>query len=139
MLDLAVSIRALQFYSHHAHHIVARIVFNQDHGMLGEIYGKMDGDYDSVIERFIGTQGEQGLDEAQVLMAACKKATSMPMKGVKENKELLSHCLMQVKDINSKIEALCKSGKLSQGTIQMLGNIADTNEVLVYKLQQRLR
>lgn len=139
MLDLAVSIRALQFYAHHAHHICARVVFMQDHEILGEIYSKMDGDYDNVVERFIGLNGDSALDEQKVLMAAVQKCGQKPLKEAKENKELLKVCLDMIKEINAKIEPLCKNPKTSQGTIQMIGDIADKNEVLIYKLQQRLK
>ena len=40
MLELAVIVRSLQFYAHHAHHICARMVFMQDHEFLAEIYTK---------------------------------------------------------------------------------------------------
>jgi DNA-binding ferritin-like protein len=139
MLDLSSLLRTLQLYAHHAHHICGRIVFNQDHAMLAEIYAKAETDYDDVIERFIGLKGEEALDESKVLMVACQKVQSMPMKDVKENKELLKACLDLILQINAKIEPLCKDPKATQGSIQMLGNIADKNEVLVYKLKQRLK
>lgn len=137
MLELAIALRALQFYSHHAHHIVARAVFFQDHEVLGEIYAKAESDYDNVIERFIGTKGAEALDEQSVLSAAVQKCGTFPLKGVTENKVVLSACLQQIKDINAKIELLCKVPGVTQGSIQMVGNIADANEVLMYKLQQR--
>jgi DNA-binding ferritin-like protein len=139
MLELASNLRALQFYAHHAHHIVARVVFNQDHEILSEIYTKADSDYDNVIERFIGLNGDVSLNEHQVLSVAVSKIAALPMKDVKENKELLKTCLDLIKEINSKIEILCKDPKTTQGTIQMIGDIADKNEVLCYKLSQRLK
>lgn len=138
-LELSASVRALQFYAHHAHHVCARIVFSQDHAMLAEIYTKAETDYDNIIERYIGLKGDAALDESKVLMMACQKVQKLPMKDVKENKILLKACLDLILEINSKIEPLCKEPNASQGTIQMLGNIADANEVLVYKLKQRLK
>lgn len=139
MLDLSVLIRSLQLYAHHAHHIAARVVFNQDHEFLAEIYTKAETDYDDVIERFIGLKGDAALDENKVLAAVCSKVQALPLKDVKENKELLKVCLDLIKQINAKIETLCKEPNVSQGTIQMIGNIADKNEVLIYKLNQRLK
>lgn len=138
MLDLAMLLRVLQLYAHHAHHICARIVFNQDHAMLAEIYTKAETDYDDVIERFIGLKGMEALDESKVLSVACQKVQALPMKGVKENKELLKTCLDLIEQINAKIEPLCKDPKSTQGTIQLLGDCANKNEVLIYKLKQRL-
>jgi DNA-binding ferritin-like protein len=139
MLDLAALLRTLQLYAHHAHHIAARVVFNQDHDMLAEIYTKAETDYDDVIERFIGLKGDENLDESKVLMVACQKVQALPMKDTKENKELLKVCLDLITQINAKIEPLCKDPKSTQGFIQMVGNIADKNEVLMYKLKQRLK
>ncbi len=139
MLDLSVLLRTLQLYAHHAHHIAARVVFNQDHDTLAEIYGKAETDYDNVIERFIGLKGDAALDENKVLSVACSKVQGLPLKDTKENKELLKVCLDLTKQINAKIEILCKESTTTQGTLQMLGDIADKNEVLVYKLQQRLK
>lgn len=139
MLDLSALLRTLQLYAHHAHHICGRIVFNQDHEMLAEIYTKAETDYDDVIERFIGLKGEEALDESKVLSVACQKVQALPMKGVKENKELLKACLDLIQQINTKIEPLCKDPKATQGSIQMLGNIADKNEILIYKLKQKLK
>jgi DNA-binding ferritin-like protein len=139
MIELSALLRTLQLYAHHAHHIVARIVFLQDHEILAEIYTKAESDYDDVIERIIGTRGEEGLDESKILLHVAQKIAKLPMKDVKENKEVLKVCLDLIQEINAKIEPLCKDPKTSQGTIQMIGNIADKNEVLVYKLKQRIK
>lgn len=139
MLDLAVCLLCLKFYAHKAHHVVARVAFIPDHDLLGEIYSKADADYDDVVERFVGLHGDEALDEQKIMEAAVQKCAKYPLKGVKENKELLKVCLESLKEINSKIEPVCKKPGATQGTIQMVGNIADKNEVLIYKLQQRLK
>lgn len=139
MLELAVLLRALQFSAQHAHHIAARAVFMQDHEFLAEIYNKMDSDYDSVIERFIGIHGAEALDEQSVLSAAVQKCAAYPVKSAKENKELFLMCINAIKEINAKIETLCKVPGVTQGSIQMLGNFADANEVILYKLKQRVK
>lgn len=139
MLDLAIALLVLKQYSHHAHHIVARVVFNQDHSTLGDIYTQADSDYDDVIERFIGLNGDENLDEAKILSIAAQKVASLPLKGVKENKELLKQALELIQGINAKIEVLSKDPKSTAGTIQLIGDIANRHEVLVYKLKQRLK
>jgi len=138
MLELAAKLRALQLYGHHAHHIVARIVFTPDHEILSEIYTNAETDYDNVIERFIGLKGASSLNENQVLVSAVNKVQKLPLKNVKENKEVLENVLKLIQEINSDIETLCKGSEISQGTMQMIGNIADKNEVLIYKLKQRI-
>lgn len=138
MLELAAKLRALQLYGHHAHHIVARIVFMPDHEMLSEIYSKAESDYDNVIERFIGLKGSEALNENQVLVSAVNRVQKMPLKAVKENKEVLQNVLKLIEEINADIEKLCKGSEITQGTLQMVGDIADKNEVLIYKLKQRI-
>lgn len=139
MLDLALSLLVLKHYTHHAHHIVARVVFNQDHSTLGDIYSQADSDYDDVIERYIGTNSDEALDEAKILSIAAQKVAALPMKGVKENKELLKQTLELIQGINAKIEVLAKDPKTTQGTVQLIGDIANRHEVIIYKLKQRLR
>lgn len=139
MLDLAVSLLCLKLYAHKAHHVVAGAMFVPDHEILGEIYSKADSDYDDIIERFIGIHGADALDEQRVIELAVQKCGKYSVKGIKENKELLKVCLDSIKEINLKIEGLCKKAGVTQGTIQLIGDIANKNEVLIYKLQQRVK
>lgn len=139
MIELAILVQSLKMYAHAAHHICARVVFNQDHDTLSAIYTQADSDYDDLIERYIGIYGDESLDEAKIITSAAQKMTQMPLKDAKENKELLKACLDTIKEINAKIEPLCKNPKTSQGTIQMLGDIANRNEVTIYKLKQRIK
>jgi DNA-binding ferritin-like protein len=139
MLELAILLRALQFAAQHAHHVAARAVFNQDHEFLAEIYSKMDSDYDSTIERFIGLNSAEALDEQAVLAAAVQKCATYPVKAAKENKELFIACIAAIKEINAKIEMLCKAPGVTQGSVQMMGDFADKNEILLYKLKQRVK
>jgi DNA-binding ferritin-like protein len=139
MLDLAVSLLCLKLYAHKAHHVAARVAFIPDHEMLGEIYEMADSHYDDVLERFIGTHGDEALDEQRVIEAAVQKCAKYPIKGVKENKEYFKVCIESLNEINSKIEALCKKPEISQGTIQLVGDIANKNEVILYKIKQRCK
>jgi DNA-binding ferritin-like protein len=59
MKDLAVHLRAMQIYAHTAHNLCARVPFFQDHAFFADTYSALEDDYDSVIERIIGTKGEQ--------------------------------------------------------------------------------
>ncbi len=139
MKELQVLLRSLQLYAHQAHNLCARIVFQQDHDMFAEVYAKAESDYDSITERAIGLAGEESVCSLQELLQGCfSKLSSVQDKGIKENSAYYQVILSMIKEINSKIEPLCKSG-LSQGTVQMLGDIADKNEVLMYKIGQRLK
>lgn len=139
LLQLSVLLRSIQFYTHHAHHICARVAFNQDHDFLSEIYTKFEADYDDVIERYIGLNGDAGLDESQILMAAAQKVQSLSLKSAKENKEMFQTCLKLIEDANNAIEAISKESNLTQGTLQLIGDQASKNEILVYKIKQRIK
>lgn len=140
MLQLAICLRALQLYSHHAHNLCARVVFHQDHEFFADVYGFAETSYDDVIERIIGTQGESAsLELKGILKGVYAKLDKFPDVGVKENKIFYAAILDQKKYILDELETLCQSPELSEGTKQMLGNIADKMEVFVYKIQQRLK
>lgn len=137
MHQLLPHLRALNLYAHHAHNMCARVPFFQDHDVLAEIYAKADSDYDSVIERIIGTKGTEGLDLSAIVAASLQKLQSMPMGA--QNSDMFQAILSMKMELISMIEQMIKAGGLSQGTIQMLGDIADKEEVDVYKLKQRIK
>lgn len=139
MLELAINLRVLQFYAHHAHHICARLVFMPDHEFLSEIYTKAEQDYDDVIERYIGLNGDSSFNEAQLLSMSAQKVEGLSLNTAKDNKEMLLTCLSLIQQINSKIETLCKQSDITQGTLQLLGDQSNKNEILVYKLKQRTK
>jgi len=139
MLELAICFRALQMYSQHAHNLCARVSFHQDHEFFAEVYNFADDSYDGVIERIIGTKGEQGLELKGILKGVYSKLDKAPDVGVKENKIFYTHILEQKNYINSELAKLCKSQELSEGTRQFLGGIADKLEVLIYKTKQRIK
>ena len=139
MKELAILLRSLNLYAHSAHNLCGRIPFFQDHEFFNEIYSAADTNYDSVIERMIGLSGEDSVPSLpEQLEAIYQILSQLPEKGVKENAIFFQVILEKQKMVCSKIEELCKSG-LPQGTIQMLGNIADQSEQFQYKISQRLK
>ncbi len=139
MKELAILLRSLNLYAHSAHNLCGRIPFFQDHSFFNEIYTAADSNYDSVVERMIGLYGEDSVPSlVEQLEAVHQIVSQLPEKGVKENAVFFQIILEKQKMVCAKIEELCKSG-LPQGTIQMLGNIADQSEQLQYKISQRLK
>lgn len=140
MKDLAILLRSINLYAHSAHNLCARIPFFQDHEFFNEIYTGADSAYDDVVERLVGTIGEESVPSLkEQLQAISQILEQLPEKNVKENSVYFQILLEKNKMVCSKIEELCASGSLSQGTIQMLGNIADKFEVIQYKIKQRLK
>lgn len=137
MKELAVYLKTLNIYAHAAHNLASRIVFNQDHEMLAEIYEAADSAYDGVIERIIGLSDLSEEELKNINLAAAQN--NYQLSQGKDNADKLKVCLELEKEICSKIEELVKSGSVTVGTEQMIGNIADLSEVRQYKLKQRLK
>ena len=137
MMSLAVCLRALQIISHHYHNVCGKIAFHQDHEFFAEVYSAAESDYDSVIERIIGKDGVQAINLDMILTQVSAKVKAMP-KSAPENKAYYEALLSQIEYINAEIGKLIDSKSVSRGTEQMIGNIADKNEVLVYKIKRRI-
>lgn len=135
MNNLAIMYKMKNLLAHNMHNICARVAFLSDHEYLADIYEKADDQYDAVIERMIGLG--MPIDLNLVHTQAVQKLTSMP--AAKDNTEMFSQLLQLNKQILQIIEMECKSGKLSEGTRQLLGGHADEVEAEQYKLGQRIK
>lgn len=136
MLELLILLRTKYLLAHNQHLTVSRIVFLQDHEFLGEIYGKALDHYDSVAERMIGLNNPPNLIQVQEQAVATLKQLPTTFK---DNTEALSTLCDLNKHILAKIETVCKMPGISQGTMQLVGGIADEIEVECYKLGQRTK
>lgn len=134
MKELAIILKALNIFAHNSHNLVSRVVFNQDHEFLAEIYEAADTNYDDVVERMIGLGMTPDLNEINML--ACQKAVSIPLG--QDNFSKLQACLELEKATCQIIEQLVRTNQVTVGTEQMIGNIADKSEVRQYKLKQRM-
>lgn len=140
MIELLACLRALQLFTHHAHNLCGRVAFFSDHEFFGSSYGELEGDYDSLIERIIGTKGEVPELELKALLSMVgSKLIDAPSVGQKENKIFFQYQLKHEQIICKYIEQLCKTGGLSQGQVQLLGDIAQRSEIRQYKIKQRCK
>ena len=135
MKELAVMLRVLQIYAHQAHQVVGRVVFVQDHEMLADIYTAAEKDYDDVIERIIGLMGEENIPSMQEIS---QNIAGLP--GIeKENSAYFEKILQIEKGICAHIEMLAKSEQITQGTLQLIGDICNRLEKEQYKIKRRLK
>lgn len=132
MKELAIMLRTKQLLAHNGHNMVSGVAFMQDHEFLGELYPEYESAYDSVIERIIGLYGHDSLDIIAIQTAAVQKLAQYP------NSEFFNSLLHCEKEMCSHIEKLCKVAGVTQGTINLLADIADKSEVRQYKLKARL-
>ena len=138
MLQLAILFRSLQLISHHAHNLCYGPTFFEDHEFFGELYGKSEGYYDSIIERLIGLGYENSLQLEQIIQGSLKMIESLPSD--KMNTQIyLIKCAKLIKEACDMIDEFCKSGKLTEGTKQLIGGMADELEVVSYKIQRRMK
>jgi DNA-binding ferritin-like protein len=134
MKDIIVALKVLNLYAHNSHNLASRIVFNQDHEMLASIYEAADTNYDDVVERQIGLFGD--FDIAALDLLAAQQNKALPQGA--DNAAKLKTCLDLEKKVCLLCEQLIKSGQVTVGTEQLLGNICDGSEVRQYKLSRRL-
>lgn len=123
-------------YAHVAHNLAIGSTFNQDHEFFGDVYGKADGYYDSVIERMIGLDKKP--DPVAIIGEAAQALKPLKVQ-VDDNDTLYMVILSIVNSVMPMLTIVCKAHDTSEGTKQLLGGIADELEVLKYKIKQRLK
>lgn len=138
MLHLAILFRSLQFVAHHGHNLCNGQSFFSDHEFFGELYGKSEGYYDSIIERLIGLGYENSLSLNEILSEAIKKIEPFPADKLNTQIYYIK-CAKLIKEACDMIDEFCKSGKLTEGTKQLIGGMADELEVVSYKIQRRIK
>ncbi len=131
MKTTATLLRGLQFYAHNAHNLAKGEYFFADHEFLGDLYEEYEGNYDSVVERMIGTDGTAPLAEIN------KTACSM-VEGKKAD-----DCELAFKTILATEKDLCRqiavdSKGASIGTQNLLADLADKSEMRQYKIGRRI-
>jgi len=136
MKNLLIFLRLKQLFAHNCHNFVSKETFFQDHEFFGDLYSQAEGWYDSLIERMIGL-GLQ-VDPVDIQVIAVNLLRDLNYKTI-ENKSCFQITLSIQQKILNEIENLCKSKGISQGTLQLLGGIADLEEINNYKIKQRLK
>lgn len=133
MKTIASYLRSLQFFAHNAHNLVYGEYFHQDHEYFAELYQAYESAYDSIVERMIGLGQKIDLGEITLSAAESVKGLGKEM----ECKKIYSILLDSEKKLVKQLES-AMSGK-SQGTQNMLQDMADQSEQRQYKIQQRLK
>jgi DNA-binding ferritin-like protein len=138
MQTLASIYRFLQLFAHAGHHLASGCTFNQDHAFFGELYAAYGEAFDEIVERLIGMGKLSGVKDR---IALDTKASAILAKTDSEELMCSEDCfeilLEMEQEICGKIEKLIE-GKLSQGTINLLAQLADDSEKRQYKLTQRV-
>ena len=137
LLKIATMLRAGQLYAHHAHNNVKGSTFFTDHSFFGELYPTYETAYDGCIERYMGT-GDCKADTIAVSKEAIDLIEDFPKEGGEGNRAFYQALLR----FESTLCSMCEKAvtlPMSEGTKQMVGNLADESEVRQYKMKQRLK
>ncbi|MFY8062356.1 MAG: ferritin-like domain-containing protein [Usitatibacteraceae bacterium] len=130
MNDLAALLRAMQLYAHAAHNLAKGKTFFEDHEAFAAFYGAYAAEYDDVIERIIGIEGDA--DIAAITKAACDVINENP----ESSEKAYSVLLASEKRLCKLVDQHNKSASL--GTQNLLQGIADKSEMRQYKIKRRL-
>lgn len=138
MKELLAHLRAMQLFAHAAHNLVNGPSFGPDHDFFGSAYNTHESDFDNVVERVIGLYGEAHIDFAGLTMQAAQALASMKISKKVSNEQFFEQQLAHEQSLCQQIDQLCAVKGVSEGTKQLLGNIADASEMRCYKIKQRL-
>lgn len=138
LAKLATRLRAMELFYQAAHNLSKGVVFNQDHSTFASFYDACGAAYDAAIERAINKEGHQAAHLPTQLKEIFQLLKDKPCCDVKENKEFFSAGLEMEQSLCSLIEEICKNPETSQGTLQLVGDMADKSEVRQYLISQRL-
>ena len=138
MKELATLLRMMQLYTHNAHNNAAGPTFFEDHKFLGKLYPEYEVAYDSVVERIIGLYGVASLDLHKIQEQAILMQDGMPVIEP-DNKMYFAKILECEVKLCKHVEQLVTVPGVTEGTKQLLGDLANESESRQYKIKARLR
>ena len=132
--NVAIVLRTLQLYGQNAHNLTKGRSFFSDHEALSDFYVEAAESYDMVIERILGTEEKCDL----VLIHEKTVATMKKLPHYVEDQKGMFNALLSLeKELCSMVNSMDKS-KLSEGTVQLVGEIANRSEARQYLIKRRL-
>jgi DNA-binding ferritin-like protein len=138
MKELAVLLRKLQLFTHNAHNLIQGENFLPYHELLGELYPAYEADYDDVVERIIGLYGTESIDLLAIQMSAVQKLQEYPI-GPSDALGMFKVILHCEKELQDYVNKLCKNPSVTEGSKQLIGEIANKSEMRSYKLKQIMK
>lgn len=135
MTVLASYLRAMQLYYHHVHHHLSGPAFFADHEHAAGSYGAVEGQFDSVVERIIGTHGCKTLELNDMLTRVSKYLKGAPDVEA-ASIDFWRHALKMEQALQKMTEALCKDA--DEADKQLISTIGDTSKSRSYQLKRRI-
>ena len=122
---------ALYLAAHAAHQSITGATFFQDHAFLSELYEAYNDAFDDLAERAIGL-GE-ALNHASIFAEAAVQAKSLT--GMKAPAMIFNALMLREAAVRKVLAECC--GEATEGTANLLAQLADDSEKRAYKLKQR--
>lgn len=149
LATLASYAKAMEAWFHAAHHAASGIGFAGDHAILyGEIYEKADEEFDDLVERAVGLSGDASLADPVTVLWGALGVLAPPRGGpaswpsavggpdeIATNAVTVNRVLIEA--VKATTERLRAANELTQGTDNMLAQLAENHERIGYKLAQR--
>lgn len=129
LIRIATLFRVINLYAHHAHNLTRGNTFFEDHAFFGELYNLADDFYDALIERYLGTIGNN-VDLNAIMAEAAGVVAKSDNDFFKTTQIMVEHAI-------KRLDTLSKSNMVSEGTKNLLQGQADQLEVIIYKLKRR--
>ena len=145
MTDLLGCLRAANLWFHAAHNLAKGPGFIGDHmDLYGEIYGRLNDDYDTAAEKGISLTGDETVACPQVVtIHAAEKLMEYPSPAGMRAEQIVAAACEMMQGLNEKVtelfEILEETGVLSLGLNDFLAATANQYETYIYLLQQRAK
>ncbi len=136
-IELLSKLRTLALYYQTAHWSVKTSLFYQDHLLFERLYNTVNEEIDGLAERAVGTEGVESVNLLESLALISKAASSLNYEAG-QNSAYFQSALGLEQNLLAFLEMVDKNEKLTVGTKNLFGGIADQHESHVYQLKQRL-
>lgn len=135
------SIHGLALMHQHNHWTSKATNYYGDHLLFERAYNTVQEDFDSVAERAIGMSAEILTEPSKILAGAHQFNKIMKQHCSSSEHAVISYEAEEffIDLIEVCMDSLEEQGLLTRGLEQMLGNIADKHEGLIYLFKQRLK
>lgn len=134
MQKIAIILRTAQLLAHNAHNLASGPTFFADHDFFGDLYAEYEGDYDSLVERYIGLDLAGSGELQEITRMAGIGAGSYNIMST----ESAIRALVGLED-DLVVEIVKQAGLATIGTQNLLQGLADKSEARVYKFNQRIK
>jgi DNA-binding ferritin-like protein len=138
---ILASIEGLALIHQHHHWTSKSSNYYGDHLLFERAYNTVKEDFDSVAERAIGMSTELLTEPSKILAGAHHFNKIMKQHGSASEPAAISYEAEEffIDLIEACMDSLEEQGLLTRGLEQMLGNIADKHEGLIYLFKQRIK